>query len=186
MNIDKKLEYADVNTESIKTLFKIRTPSLIIGLMMGIGISLITSRFEEVLSQNIQIAFFLPFIIYSADAIGTQTEAIYSRDVKNKKQIKFIHYLYKEFSLGAIFGLIFGISSGIIAYIWLKNILISLSVGISCLLTILLAPIVALFIAHIIKLTHRDPAAGSGPIATVFQDMISVIIYGIVTSLIIL
>jgi len=62
---------------------------------LGIIISFITSRFEEVLSSNIQVAYFMPFIVYIADAIGTQTESIYSRNLKNKKT-KFITYLHKE------------------------------------------------------------------------------------------
>jgi len=55
--------YVDDDYEPIRMLFKLRAPSLFMGLLLGLGISLVTSRFEEVLSQNIQIAFFLPFIL---------------------------------------------------------------------------------------------------------------------------
>ena len=34
------------------------------------------AQFEDILTRNISIAFFLPGIVYLADAIGTQTEAI--------------------------------------------------------------------------------------------------------------
>src|SRR5574344_1766808 len=86
--IDKKIErteYADDNYEPIKTLCRLRLPSLIIGLVLGICISFVTSNFEEVLSQNVQVAFFMPFVVYIADAIGTQTETIYSRNLKTGK-----------------------------------------------------------------------------------------------------
>ena len=79
------LKYADDDNESVTTLFKLRAPSLLVGLFLGIGISFITSSFEEVLSRNIHVAFFLPFVVYMADAIGTQTEAIYPRDLKNRQ-----------------------------------------------------------------------------------------------------
>lgn len=180
-----KIQYADDDHESIKTLLKLRCPSLVLGLFLGVGISFLTSRFEEVLSQNIQVAFFMPFIIYIADAIGTQTESIYSRDLKTGKA-KFRTYLHKETIIGLTFGSIFALTAGTIASFWLHNNLLALSVTIATFLAISIAPIIALIITHIFNNLHKDPAAGSGPITTVIQDMTSIIIYGVVCSIIIL
>ncbi len=177
--------YVDDDYESIGTLLKLRAPALFIGLLLGIGISFITSSFEEVLSHNIQVAFFLPFVVYIADAIGTQTEAIYSRDLKSGKA-KFINYLHKEFAIGIIFGIVFGLLSGAVVLVWLQQELLAISVGLATCIAISAAPIIALIVTHIFKLIKEDPAAGSGPIATVIQDMSSVIIYGTVASIIIL
>lgn len=162
-----------------------RAPALAIGLVLGIGISFITSGFEEVLSRNVQVAFFLPFIVYIADAIGTQTEAIYSRDLKTGKA-RFGNYLRKELVLGTIFGLAFGAFSGTVSFLWLRDSLLSLSVSIASFFAIITAPLIALLVAHIFQSAHKDPAAGTGPVATVLQDMLSVVIYGVVASIIIL
>ncbi len=180
-----KIQYADDDYDSIGTLLKLRMPTLMIGLFLGIIISFATSTFEEVLSRNIQIAFFMPFIVYIADAVGTQTEAIYSRDLRTGKA-KFSSYIHKEFILGIIFGLIFGIFSGIISFVWLKNDLLTLSISLATFIAIATAPLVALMVTQVFQRIHEDPAAGSGPIATVIQDMISILIYGTVCSLIIL
>ena len=185
MDNKKTPTYADDDYESIKTLFGLRAPSLIVGLLLGLGISFTTSSFEEVLTHNVQVAFFLPFIVYIADSIGTQTEAIYSRDLKTGRA-KFSNYLRKEFAIGAIFGLLFGIFAGAISLLWLRNGLLSLSITIASFLAITTAPLVALLVAHTLQSVHKDPAAGTGPIATVLQDLLSVVIYGIVTSIIIL
>lgn len=184
-NNEEKIEYVDDDCESIGTLFKLRAPTLIIGLLLGIGISFIISNFEKVLSQNVELAFFLPFVIYISDAIGTQTESIYSRDLKTGKA-KFGNYLRKELTLGIIFGLMFAVISGAIAFFWLRNELLAISVATATFLSVLVAPMVALFVTHILQRMGKDPAAGSGPIATVIQDMTSVLIYGIVCSSIIL
>lgn len=180
-----KTSYADDDYESIGMLLKLRAPALVIGLFLGIGISFVTSNFEEVLSQNVQVAFFLPFVVYIADAIGTQTEAIYSRDLKTGKA-KFSNYLRKELTLGIIFGLIFGGFSGFMSFLWLHDSLLSLSVAIASLFAITTAPLVALLVAYAFQAAHKDPAAGTGPVATVLQDMLSVVIYGVVASIIIL
>jgi len=185
MSNHKKLIYADDDCESVGTLMKLRAPALVLGLILGIGISFVTSSFEEVLSRNIHVAFFLPFIVYIADAIGTQTEAIYSRDLRTGKA-KFGTYLRKELALGMIFGLIFGICSGAICFLWLHENRLALSVSIASFLAIATAPMIALLVAHTFQSAHKDPAAGTGPVATVIQDMLSVVIYGIVASIIIL
>lgn len=176
-------QYADDDYESVGTLFKLRAPALVAGLFLGIGISFATSGFEEVLSRNIRVAFFLPFIVYVADAIGTQTETIYSRDLKTGRA-KFSTYLRKEFALGIIFGFFFAIFSGAIAFLWLRDVLLSISVSVASFFAIVAAPIVAVLVAHTFQCIHKDPAAGTGPITTVLQDMISIVIYGIVTSII--
>lgn len=183
--MNNKTQYADDDYESIGTLLKLRAPSLIIGLILGVTISFATSRFEEVLSRNVHVAFFLPFIVYIADAIGTQTESIYSRDLKTGKA-KLINYFRKELALGLIFGAVFGVFSGAIAFLWLRDNLLTFSVAIATFSAIAIAPMIALFVTHIFKSIHKDPAAGSGPITTVIQDMSSVVIYGIVCSIIIL
>lgn len=178
-------QYADDDYESVGVLFKLRAPSLVIGLLLGIGISFITSSFHEVLSKNLQVVFFLPFIVFIADAIGTQTEAIYSRDLKTGRA-KFTNYLRKEFTLGMIFGLLFACFSGVVTLLWLRDSLLSLSVSIASFFAIATAPVVALIVAHTFQSAHKDPAAGTGPIATVLQDMLSVVIYGVVASVLIL
>ncbi len=180
-----KIVYADDDTESIGVLLKLRIPPLLIGLGLGIAISFATSRFEEVLAHNIRVAFFLPFIVYMADAIGTQTQSIYARDLKSGKA-KFRNYLIKESALGLVLGLLLGIISGMVVWLWIKERLLAMSVGISMFSAAFSAPLIALIITEIIALTHEDPAVGAGPIATVIQDMMSVIIYGTISSFVLL
>jgi len=184
-NHTKKTLYADDDCESVGLLIRLRAPSLVVGLLLGIGISFVVSGFEEVLSRNVQIAFFLPFIVYIADSIGAQTGAIYCRDLKTGKA-KFSAYFFKELALGIIFGAVFGIFSGMVSFIWLKNNLISLTVAVATFFAIVVAPVSALIISYFFQYIHEDPAADSGPIATVIQDLTSVLIYGIVATIIML
>ncbi len=182
---NKNTQYVDDDYESIGTLFRLRTPMLLVGLLLGFGISIIVSNFEQVLEKNVHIALLLPFIVYIADAIGTQTSAIYARGLKCDSA-KFSKYLYKESVLGVVYGVLFGLCSGAVSYLWIGNNLLSISVAVATFFVILFAPIIALLVTQAFQYLHKDPAASSGPIATVVQDMISVLIYGIVCSIIIL
>ena len=179
------IEYVDDDTEPVKTLLRLRIPSLFVGLVLGIFLSFMTSRFEEVLAKNISVAYFIPFVVYVADAVGTQTQSIFSRDLRSGKA-RFKKYLFKEGMLGLIFGLIFSFIIFPIVFFWFKSFDLAFAVGLSVFCAILSAPLIALFITEIFELIHIDPAASSGPIATVIQDTISVLIYGVIASLILL
>lgn len=176
-----KTIYADDDTESVSLLLRLRVPPLFLGLFLGLGISLLTSRFEEVLAVDVHVAFFIPFIVYIAAAVGAQTSAIYSRDLKSR-HAKLRNYLLKEPLLGLALGVIFGLASLFIVNLWLADLRLSLAVGLSTFLAISIAPVIAIIVTELIRDIHEDPAVGAAPIATVIQDMTSIIIYGIVTS----
>ncbi|MBI4257113.1 magnesium transporter [Candidatus Uhrbacteria bacterium] len=184
-NHQPKTIYADDDTESVSLLLRLRVPSLVLGLFLGLGISLLTSRFEEVLATNVHVAFFIPFIVYIAAAVGSQTSAIYSRNLKSR-HTKLRNYLFKEPLLGLCLGVIFGLASLFIVNVWLEDMRLASAVGLSTFLAITIAPVIAITVTEIIQELHEDPAVGAAPIATVVQDMISIIIYGLVTSALLL
>src|SRR3989344_3692812 len=101
----KPTEYVDDDVTPLKRILTLRFPPLILGLILGISLSFITSKFEEVIAKNIAIAFFIPFIVYLADAVGTQTQSIYIRDLRTG-EANFKKYLIKESLLGLSIGLI--------------------------------------------------------------------------------
>lgn len=175
------IQYADDDVTPIKRLLRMRFPSLAVGLALGIVLSFITSRFEEVLTADVRVAFFIPFIVYVAAAVGSQTQNIYIRDLK-KGTAQFHNYLFKE----TIIGIVLGISTGIIAFLGVEFVFgsyeLAKTVGIGMVLSIVTAPLIALVVAEILELEHTDPAVGAGPIVAVIQDMVSILIYGLVAS----
>jgi len=181
----KRIQYADDDVSPVSKLLRLRIPSLIIGLFLGLFLSFITSGFEEVLNKNIALAFFLPLIVYLAGAIGTQTETIYTRDLKSGKA-DFKKYLVKETLLGALLGFVLSVLSSLVIFFWFGSFKLILAVGISLFCAILTAPPIALFVTKIIYFYREDPAVGSGPIATIIQDVVSIVIYGFISSAILL
>jgi magnesium transporter len=181
----KGITYVDDKNNTLGYLLVARIPPLLIGLVLGVVLSYVTSRFEQVLSKNIKVAYFIPFIVYIADAVGTQTENIYVRNLRSGKA-KFKDYVIKESLLGAIMGAISGGMIFVFVDLLAGGFMLGLAVSLATMATITLAPLVALTVVEILELEHTDPAVGAGPIATVIQDTISVVIYGLVASWIIL
>ncbi|MBI3103333.1 magnesium transporter [Candidatus Daviesbacteria bacterium] len=174
----------DDSHEKLSALIKERLPWLVLGLLGGIVATVLVSKFESILSSNISLAFFLPVIVYMSDAIGTQTENIYVRNLAKFKD-NFFKYLIKEVFIGLSFGLFFGLSLALFAKLWLQSDQAAWAVGVAMFINGTFAPVVALIVPEIIYKEHKDPALGAGPFTTIVQNIISLSVYLLVASVII-
>lgn len=182
----KEKEYAeeDVIKESVEHLIEHRIPWLFFGLLGGLVATVVVSQYEAILSADVRLAFFIPVIVYLSDAVGTQTETIYVR-LLSKKKVRFARYIFKESVVGLGLGAASGTFLGIFATYWLKSPAIGFTIGLTMLINLTLAPVLAVFIPNILYKRHTDPALGSGPVATIIQDVISLFVYFLIASIII-
>ncbi len=181
----EKIQIEDDDKESMSLMIRHRLPWLVVGLIGGMLATLLSSRFEETLKKNIHLAFFIPVIVYLADAVGTQTESVYIENLTRRK-VHFRVYLLKEFILGNTIGAFFGLLSGLFAFLWFGSVETAFTVGYAMFVTMGIAPIIALIVPTIIWREHKDPTVGTGPFVTVLQDLISLSMYFYIASIIIL
>ena len=181
---EKKFPEEDVLQERVGHLIEHRIPWLILGLFGGLLTTVIVAKYEAILSADVRLAFFIPIIVYLSDAVGTQTETIYVRALSNKSKINFVTYIFKESLVGLGLGVISGILLGVFAAYWLNSSAIGLSLGLTMLINLTLAPIFAVLIPRMLYRRHTDPALGSGPVATILQDLMSLVVYFLIVSVI--
>lgn len=174
----------DVLKERVDHLIEHRVPWLLVGLFGGLLATVIVSKYEAILSADVRLAFFIPVIVYLSDAVGTQTETIYVRSLSNAKKVNFAKYILKESAIGTGLGILSGFLLGSFAMYWLGSFNIGFTIGLTMLINLTLAPVLAVFIPHILYRQHADPALGSGPVATIVQDVLSLLVYFSVASLI--
>jgi len=184
MDHEKKVILEDDDKEPEIKLIQHRLPWLALGLLGGVIATIFSSQFETLLSRNISLVFFIPVIVYIADAVGTQTETIYIRDASRGKA-KFSTYFIKELLIGIAVGILFGLSLGVFAYLWLKSFEVALTITLAMLVNITVAPVMALLVAKFLQKERTDPALGAGPFTTVLQDIVSLGIYFLIASIII-
>ena len=170
--------------ERLSRIIRLRLPWLILGLFGGVVASVLVSRFEDILSNNIRLAFFVPVIVYMSDAVGTQTEVMYVRSLARSK-VSFYKNIIKEMQIGVLLGAILGAFITLAVWIWLKDIEVAASVGLAMLINVTISPVLALITPQILFKEHSDPALGAGPITTIIQDAISLLIYFLVATSII-
>jgi magnesium transporter len=184
MNQNLKPEITDDLRQPVGHLLEHRLPWLVLGLLGGIITSVIISNYEALLSADVRLAFFIPIIVYMSGAVGSQTETIFVRHLKHTGR-GFFPYLWKETLLGLSLGAIFGLSTGLFAQYWLHSPAIGLTVGLAMLVNLTTAPILGTVIPEFLYKEHTDPALGAGPLATIIQDLISLLVFFLIASLII-
>lgn len=173
---------AELVTARFWDLVITRFPWLLIGLFGGLLASVVVSRFETSLRENIALAFFIPVIAYMSDAVGTQTETIFIRALTDLR-FSIPKYVFREFWVGALMGSIMGLLTGIFAYILSASARVGLVVGFSLFLAMTLATTLACITPLVLRSFKKDPAVGSGPFTTALQDVVSLTLYFAVATM---
>jgi len=161
---------------SASKMINARLSWLIIGLIGGVIAAQITQFFETPLKQYFVLAAFIPLMAYMADAIGTQTQTLFVRDLAMRK-LDLKKYLLREIKVGLGIATILGLLLYIIGIFWSHIYYIALILGFSMFLTGFVAIFVPIVIILILDRMGLDPAIGSGPFATIVQDVITLALY---------
>lgn len=162
---------------SVWQLFRHRFPWLFLGLMGGVLTAKIISGFEATLEKNIILAAFIPLMVYIADAVGTQMEAFIIRDLALKPNLKFFRYFIKQLTVITWIGLV----SSVLLYFFANWIYadkpLSFTLSVAMFAAIFSSVFTGLIVPFSLSRIRLDPANASGPMATILQDMLSVLIY---------
>lgn len=163
--------------------FKKRLPWLILGLIGGMIAAIVVSSFEESLKVKIILAAFIPAVVYMADAVGAQTQTIFIRSLAIEHKLNLRKYIWREIRVGFYLALMLGIVIAFISFLWQKSLLLSSILGLSFFLTIIMAMAVAITLPLFFLKIKQDPAVTSGPFATIVRDVLSLLVYFTICSL---
>lgn len=159
-----------------------RLPWLVLGLLGSAGAAVLVRGFEAELAAEVRLAFFIPGIVYMADAVGTQTEALVIRGLSVGVPIRSV------FRLESVTGLVVGLFLAALALpaVWLVlgSAALALTVSLALAAACTVATVVAMSLPWVMSRFKRDPAFGSGPLATVVQDLLSLVIYFLIAAVV--
>lgn len=172
-----RLEWKDQLTFPFFMAIKHRLPWLLIGLVGGILMARIIGFFEASLQQNLVLAMFIPVIVYMSNATGSQTQAIFLRDLATHTKIPFKKYFLRQLLTCFFLALLCSIILFLVVAIGWNTFYLAFVLGFSMLITIISGSFFALAIPYSLKKLKVDPAFGSGPFTTIIQDILSIVIY---------
>jgi magnesium transporter len=157
-----------------------RLPWLLLGLAGAIAAAGIVGLFESDLEEQVLLAFFVPGIVYMADAVGTQTEALVIRGLSVGVSVRRI--MLRELVTGVLLGVVLAVAFFVVGLPLWGDVDVVLAVAIALLAACSTATLVAMALPAMLTRFGQDPAFGSGPLATVIQDLLSLLIYFLVAS----
>lgn len=158
-----------------------RLPWLLVGLLLSLAAAATMASYERALAQNVMLAFFIPSLVYLTDAIGTQTEAVAVRGLSLRRR-PLAYILLMEIATGATIGLALSLVAFLAVWLAFGSLGAALGVAISLFAAGTLASGLGLLLPWTLSRCGIDPAFGSGPVATILQDVATILIYFVVMT----
>jgi magnesium transporter len=163
-----------------------RLPWLLGALLGQLGAVVVMDYFEKSLAAKLALAFYIPMIMAMAGNIGIQTSSVVVRGLATG-EVDFFHlgrHLLRELGTALITGFVVSVAIFLISFAVSQDLSLSIVLALTMLFVILFA---ALAGAGIPLLLHRagiDPAVATGPFITTANDVVSMLIYlGLATVL---
>ena len=177
-------------TEPIYKSVLARLPWLAFLLVIGLLVSLLTSSFEKVILELTTVVFFQSLILGMAGNTGTQSLAVTISKL-NDDEKKIGKVIKRELITGFLNGLIIAvIAFGLVmGFLLLRNegmaacLKTALSVSISLIISMSIAAFLGAFVPYVLSKLKVDPAVASGPFITTINDIVAIIIYYSLASL---
>jgi len=158
-----------------KTSFAVRKrlPWLQINLITAFLASMVVGFFEETIAQITILAIFLPVVAGQSGNTGSQALAVTIRGLA-LKEIRIGQWFCvakKELMVGLINGVAVAITTGIVVFFWADSIGIAVVIGISMILSMVIAGFSGAIIPIGLKAIGQDPATSSSIILTTVTDI---------------
>jgi magnesium transporter len=153
-----------------------RLPWLLIGLAGSMLAASLVAQFEAMLQAQIAVAFFIPAIVYLADAVGTQSETVAVRGL-SLTDAGLGRLLFGEIAAGALMGGALATVAAGFTLVVFDDVDLALAVAVSLFGACSIATGLGLSLPWGFARVGWDPALASGPVGTIIQDVLSLLIY---------
>ena len=175
----------DVETsDNVFTQTAARLPWLLIGMIGGIGNSLILGNFEGNFAVNPKMALFIPLIGGTGGNVGIQSSAIVVQGLANNslKEGNILPQILKESVVSLINASIISLVVFIYNFFMLGDRGITASVSLSLFAVVMFASIFGTLVPMTLDKLKIDPALATGPFITITNDIIGMMLYMFITS----
>ena len=161
-------------TDSVLLKTKRRFNWLLLNLFTALLATWVISFFGASIEQMVALAFLMPIVASMGGNAGMQTLAVTIRAIATQELSKsnFNRVVGKEFLIGILNGIIFAIITAVIVQLWFKDINLSLLIGVSMILNMIVAGLFGILVPVSLKKINIDPALASSVFVTTITDVI--------------
>jgi len=140
--------------------------------------------FSHVLESMVALAFFIPVLMATGGNVGTQSLALAVRGIATEKlnRKNILKFISGETLAGGQLGVICGGIVALLTYLWQRDAQLSLAVGLSMCISLILASLIGILVPLLFRLLNIDPAVASGPFITTIVDISTLSVYFTVST----
>jgi magnesium transporter len=156
-----------------------RLPWLILSFIGQILAAFIMKYFEGTIQQIITSTFFIPMVMAMGGSAGQQSSVIVVRGLATGEisLSDTSRRLRREIAVALMNGIVLATMIFIIIYLWDRDYIFGLLLGISLILIIINASLFGAIIPLFFKKFDIDPALATGPFVASFNDVVGLMIY---------
>lgn len=174
----------DPNVRVSATL-RSRLPWLFVTLIGGLLSGNVLSMFSDQLDKMVVLTFFIPLLAGMGGNVGTQSSTVTVRGIAmgtiNKETV--LRTISRELMIGILIGTIMGSMVALVAYFWQYNLMLGVVVGLSMMANIFTAATMGTLVPLFFRRVGIDPAVASAPFITTSIDVLGLIIYSTLASI---
>jgi magnesium transporter len=163
--------------DSVFALTRARLPWLLIGMVGGMVSANIIGVFD--ITENPQMAVFMPLIAAMGGNVGVQSAALVVKALANKSALDetLAQKLFKELGVGLFNGFICSLIIFGVSMLFQIDYHLSLTASIALFCVIIFASFFGTWIPMTLNKFKIDPALATGPFVTTLNDIFGLIIY---------
>jgi magnesium transporter len=177
---------AEYGETSAVRVARSRLPWLLGALVGQLGGVSVLSYFQASLAAKVTLVLYIPMIMATAGNIGIQTSSVVVRGLATG-EIDFFHvgrHLLRELGTALVVGLCIAVGMIGISFAFSGDLGVSLVLGMTMIVVVLFAAMAGTGMPLLLERLGVDPAVASGPFITTANDMVSMLIYvGLATLL---
>lgn len=158
---------------------RLRLPWLLGTMAIELGAGLVISRFDDVLTEVILLASFMPVISAVSGNVGLQAAAIVVRglDTGHVSTNRWGRQVARELATTLLMAAVCGLMLGTVGAIWSRHLPFGLVIGGAMTCSMLTAGFMGTVIPMLSKRLGFDPATTAGPFETAFQDVVGFAVF---------
>jgi len=163
-----------------------RLPWLQVNLATAFLASMVVGFFEDTIAKITILAIFLPVVAGQSGNTGSQALAVTMRGLalKEIRISQWFKVARKEIMVGFLNGIAVALTTGIIVYFWASSLGIAIVIGISMIISMIIAGFAGAVIPMALKAVGQDPATSSSIILTTVTDICGFLSFlGLATAL---
>ncbi len=159
--------------------YKMRMPWLFCNMFSGIICAIISRINEQVISQFLVLAMFIPLVLTLSESVSMQTMT-QSLQILKKPKITLRYALSRTFREGKIVALISITSAllvGMISLFWGDGSVASLTIGVGIFVSVIISACFGMLLPMFLHTFALDPKVASGPVVLMFADTVTTLFY---------